>query len=304
VALAISSDKAVDYVIRISKILGLSGLSVGFIILSISTTLPELLISIFSSFQGQIGLSLGNVLGSNIANVTIITGLAFFFSKRRFIKFNNRVFKELLNFLFVASIIPLFILQTGDLSFFMGIILIIFFIFFSIKTPKKIEGIKEMETITHKEKVSTYIKFGISIIFVLISSKILVDNSITLANLIGIPNSIIGATIIAFGTSLPELSTVTQAFKKRLYDVGIGNIIGSCITNITLILGISSILSSEPVNVFSFSTIIFFTILSMIIIWYFVSTEKKIDKKEAIILILVYVFFIIQELGIITLIFQ
>jgi len=298
--LAISSDKAVENVIKISKILGIHGLSAGFIILSVSTTLPELFVSVNSSLLGESGLSLGNVLGSNIANVTIILGLAFFLSKRRFIQFNKRVFNELLNFLFVASFVPLFILQTGNLSFFMGIILVVFFIFFSLKTPKKVEGIQELETITTREKSITYIKFAISIFVVLVSSNVLVNNSVTIATLLGIPNSIIGATIIAFGTSLPELSTVTQAFRKRLYDVGMGNIIGSCITNITLILGLSSILSSNPINVFSFSTLILFTILSMMITWYFISTERKIDRKEAAILIGIYGVFLLQELGIIS----
>lgn len=302
IALAISSDKAVENVMKISKILGINGLSVGFVILSISTTLPELFVSINSSLVNQIGLSLGNVLGSNIANVTIILGMAFFLSGRRFIQFNKRVFKELLHFLFIASIVPLFILQTGDLSFFMGIILIILFIFFAIRTPKKVEGIQAMESIAKKDKIKTYTKFAISIIIVIFSSRVLVDNSVVLATLIGIPPSIIGATIIAFGTSLPELSTVTQAFRKRLYDVGIGNIIGSCITNITLILGVSSLISAIPINVFSFLTLIIFTLISMIITWYFVSTERKIDKKEAAILIGIYVIFILQELGIITLI--
>ncbi|MFA5332960.1 MAG: sodium:calcium antiporter [Candidatus Nanoarchaeia archaeon] len=302
--LAIASDKAVDYAIKISKYLGITGLSAGFIILSVSTSLPELFVSIHSSLVKEIGLSLGNVLGSNIANVTIILGLAFFLSGRRFIKFNRRVFQGLLSFLFVASIIPLFILQTGNLSSIMGVILLILFIFFAVKTPKKIEGIQEMEKAKKSETTITVIKFIVSLIIVLFSSKLLVDNSIIIAELLGIPNSIIGATIIGFGTSLPELSTTIQAFRKKLYDVGIGNIIGSCITNLTLILGVSSLLSTVPINILSFSTLIFFTILSMIITWYFVSTDRKIDRKEAAILIIIYLIFLLQELGIIAFLFK
>lgn len=302
--LAIASDKAVDYVIKLSKILGINGLSAGFILLSVSTSLPELFVSFHSALVKEVGLSLGNVLGSNIANVTIILGLAFFISGRRFIQFNRRVFQGLLSFLFVASIIPLFILETGDLSFLMGVILIILFIFFSVKTPKKIEGIQDILKRSKKETVLTIIKFAVSLIVVLFSSKLLVDNSVIIATLIGIPTSIIGATIIGFGTSLPELSTTINAFRKRLYDVGIGNIIGSCITNLTLVLGISSLLSTESINILSFSTLIFFSILSMIITWYFVSTDRKIDRKEAAILIVIYLIFLLQELGIITFLFK
>ncbi|VVB76481.1 Sodium/calcium exchanger MaX1 [Candidatus Tiddalikarchaeum anstoanum] len=296
IVLMIASERAVEYTSKLSKILGLSGLSAGFVILSVATSLPELFVSINSSIINQIGLSLGNVLGSNIADVTIILGLAFFISRSRDIKFNTHSLNGLVQFLFISSLIPLFILQTGKLTLMMGVILTLMFIFFTLKTEKKIYGAEELASIHKGDKIILGLKFAVSMLVTILSSKVLVDNSVILAQDLGVPASVIGATIIAFGTSVPELSTTIQAFKKRLFDVGLGNIIGSCITNLTLVLGVSSLLNPSTVNIVSFSSLILFTIISMIVTWYFVS-DKKIDKKEAIILMGVYVLFILEELG-------
>lgn len=296
IILMVASERAVDYTSKLSKILGISGLSAGFVILSVATSLPELFVSINSALVNQVGLSLGNVLGSNIADVTIILGLAFFLSRVRDIKFNKHVLNGLVQFLFISSIIPLFILQTGKLTLMMGLILTIMFIFFTLKTEKRIEGAEELTTGYKKDMATIIIKFAVSMIITIISSKVLVDNSIILAQNLGVPASVIGATIIAFGTSIPELSTTIQAFKKRLFDVGLGNVIGSCITNLTLVLGVSSLLNPASVNIVSFSALILFTIFSMIITWYFVN-DKRIDRKEAVILIGIYVLFILEELG-------
>jgi cation:H+ antiporter len=296
-AIMLSSSKVVDYIANISKMIGISGLSAGLIILSVSTSLPELIVSIYSSISGSGGIGIGNVFGANIADVTLVLGLGIIFSRKKFISFKKASFESLIRFLFVASVIPLFILQTGKVSLVFGIILLILFVFFNLKVPKKIEGSKELLALKSKDKIFLVLKFIAALSIMLVASRLVVDNSVIIANNLGVPLSVIGATIVSVGTTLPELTTTIQSFRKKLYDIGLGNAIGSCITNLTLVLGMSSILNPSEVNVISVTTLIIFAILSTILTWYFVSTEKRLSKKEAVLLIIFYLIFISQTLG-------
>ncbi|MBK5134123.1 hypothetical protein JJE00_06820, partial [Candidatus Bathyarchaeota archaeon] len=113
--IGILSDRIIRYVLVIAKGLGLSDMAAGFVLLSVVTSLPELSVSALAALSGEGGLSVGNVLGSNIANLTIIIGLAVFFSKKS-VSLKGESQKELIQFLFISSIIPLFIVQRGTLS--------------------------------------------------------------------------------------------------------------------------------------------------------------------------------------------
>ncbi|MHA1686753.1 MAG: sodium:calcium antiporter, partial [Candidatus Heimdallarchaeaceae archaeon] len=123
------------------------------------------------------------------------------------------------------------------------------------------------------------------------------------AQFLGIPTTIIGATLIAIGTSLPELATTLQALKKNLYEMALGNLLGSCITNLTLVLGLSALLSFSSINILTTGTIIFFVLLSTLTIWYLISTRKYLKKSDGIILCLIYLLFILQQIGFSILIF-
>ncbi|MBK5134174.1 sodium:calcium antiporter, partial [Candidatus Bathyarchaeota archaeon] len=110
--------------------------------------------------------------------------------------------------------------------------------------------------------------------------------------------SIIGATVIGLGTSLPELATTIQALKKGLFGMALGNIFGSCITNVTLVLGVTSLLSFSEVNVFAVENIMFYVLLSSLTMWYFVSVNEIISRKGALVLCIIYVLFVLQQIGV------
>ncbi|MFC1487561.1 sodium:calcium antiporter [Thermoproteota archaeon] len=293
------SDRIIRYTLVLSKVFGLSEMAAGFVLLSVTTSLPELSVSILSSASNEGGLSVGNVLGSNIANLTIIIALAIFFSKSEiFIKGESQ--KELIQFLFISSVIPLFIVQRGSLGPILGFVLIILFIYFSItisKTPKESEVSNQKENHDNRAAIAG-LKFVFCLAIIIILSKLVVDSSIDIANFIALPPSIIGATIIGLGTSLPELATTIQALKKKYYDMALGNLFGSCITNITLVLGISSLVSFSEVNVLAVESIMFYVLISSLTVWFMVSSNKSITKKGAIFLLLIYVAFILQQIGI------
>jgi cation:H+ antiporter len=282
---------------KLSKILGISEMSAGFIILSVSTSLPELMVSTISAASGNGGLGIGNILGANIADVTLVLGLALLISRRRRMIFNERVFENMIQFLFVSSLIPLFILQTGQVNFLFGIILIILFVFFTIKMPKRVVGSEKIGKPNDEHKFLLFVKFALAVTGVVLASRLIVDHGVLIANSLGVPLSVIGATIVSIGTTLPELTTTVQAFRKKLFDVGLGNVIGSCITNLTLVLGLSSLFQPTAVNVVSFTSLILFAILATMITWYFISTGRRLDRREAGLLLGLYAIFILQELG-------
>jgi len=300
--IAILSDKIIIYTTKLSSYFGLSEISAGFIILSIATSLPELFVSAIASVMNQGGISVGNVLGSNIANLTIIIGLAILLSHKKFvIKSSSQ--KELVQFLFLSSLIPLFILQRGSIGPILGLVLLILFVYFGLNISKKAGKISSLGFIRKKDINMIIIKFLIAIGLLLLFSKLVVDNGIEIANFIGLPPSVIGATLIAIGTSLPELATTIQALKKHLFEMALGNILGSCITNLTLVLGIASLLSFSPVSTLAAGGILFFVLVSSLTIWYLITTKKYLGRKIALFIIFIYILFVLQQIGISILIF-
>jgi len=299
------SDRIIRYVLVISKAIGLSEMAAGFILLSVITSLPELSVSIVASMGGEGGLSVGNVLGSNVANLTIILGLAILIA-RKTITLKGQSNKGLVQFLFLSSVIPLFIVQRGSLGPVLGIVLLILFAYFGVTISRKTEttALEEAPQQQNEEKITFVgIKFLIGVALIILLSKFAVDSSVDIADFVGLPTSIIGATIIGLGTSLPELATTIQALKQGLVSMALGNLLGSCITNITLILGVSSLLSFSEVNVVAVQSIMFYVLLSSLSVWYLVSSTESLTRKSAIFLCLIYGIFILQQVGVSIFIF-
>lgn len=300
--IAVLSERVIRYVLVLSEVFGLSEMAAGFILLSVTTSLPELSVSTVAASIGEGGLSVGNVLGSNIANLTIIIGLAVFLSKTE-VLVKGQSQKELVQFLFLSSIIPLFIVQRGSLGPVLGLVLLVLFIYFSVTISRKTENTKPIERIHKKNTAIVSLKFLVSVGLIIALSKFLVDSAVDIADFIGLPPSIIGATIVGLGTSLPELATTIQALKKSLYSMALGNLLGSCITNITLILGVSSLISFSQVNVLAVESIMFYVLLSSLSVWYMIGASERISRRGALFLCVIYITFILQQVGISVFIF-
>lgn len=281
-------------------------MAAGFLLLSIATSLPELSVSTIATLSGEGGLSVGNVLGSNIANLTIILGLSILIAKKT-INIKGQSQKELVQFLFITSIIPLFIIQRGTLGTMLGVILLILFAYFGLTISRKTEITNNSHEIALSNKKENMPFIGIKFLFglalIIFFSTIAVESSVELADFIGLPSSIIGATIIGLGTSLPELATTIQALKQGLHSMALGNLLGSCITNITLILGISSLVSVSEVNIVAVQSIMFYVLVSSLTVWYMVGSNEKLTKKGALFLCLIYIAFILQQVGFSVLVF-
>ncbi|MEM1606631.1 MAG: sodium:calcium antiporter [Candidatus Bathyarchaeia archaeon] len=299
-----SSDLAIDNSVEIAKITGLGKTTIGFLLIASFTTLPELSVSIFSTMDPEaIGIAIGNVLGSNIVNVCLILGLCFLIlslkSQGRIYRFSNKTSEEVRDLyfgLFIASLIPLALIYIGYASSIIGAILITIFVFHNIQMIRSKRN-KEVYSLSERGKVTRYVLLTLlGVIGVVASAYFIVESASYIAEALGVPRVVIGATIVAFGTSLPELANGINATRKGHIELVLGNIVGSGFVNITLILGVALMGGPFRVNMAAYSSLVMFSIMANLLLWYFLSGER-IGWREGIILLFMYTLFIIASFG-------
>ena len=255
---------AIDLLIKFSKITGIGEIAIGFIIVAVSTSAPEISVAFFSTTTNNVGLTLGDIFGSNVTNIGLISGVFILLSPLRRIEIKST--GSLVPILLLASVIPLLLLLVQEGGRFVGLGLLAvfgFFIYYSIRTHVKL-GQGEKEKGSAKKQLVFY---GIGITIVILSAKMIVDSASTIAEITGFRQSVIGATLIALGTSLPELTVDIVAIRRKHFELALGDIIGSCLVNITLVLGIVLVLSEVAINFQILSTLIFFAIISPVILF-------------------------------------
>jgi cation:H+ antiporter len=302
--------------IKISEITGIGKATIGFLLLAFSTSLPELSVGVVAPLTGEAAISVGNVLGTNVVNVCLIIGVAVLLVSLRRPRVLNtipRFAKEELSSLyfglFIASVIPLSLVYVAGAMWLVGLILMAVFVVYSyqmlkISIPRG--EIENRNALKSNENVTRHVILTVIGIFVvIISSYWMVQSSVAIAELTGVSKTIIGATVIAFGTSLPEFSLTVRAFLKNQAALGLGIIIGSGFINITLILGATFFIpmligSSLTLNMFAFQGLIIFSLISNLFLWYFLSMEK-LSWKEGALLLFIYLLFLANTLGLIQL---
>lgn len=276
---------AIERIVKFSKITGIGELAAGFVIVAVSTSTPEISVAVFSTHSDNIGLTLGDIFGSNVTNIGLIAGLFLLISPIRQIE--HQTLRRLLPLLLAASAIPLALLVSQQGSKFVGIALLAVFGFFLYYTFKSHASQKDK---TPQEKGSAIKQLGyffVGIALVIISAKFIVDSASSLAEATGIRQSVLGATIIAFGTSLPELTVDIIAVRKRHLELALGDIIGSCITNITLVLGLVLVFSAVDVNFGILSSLIGFAMIAPFAMFLFIR-KAKIKKWYSVALLAIY----------------
>jgi cation:H+ antiporter len=199
--------------------------------------------------------------------------------------------------LFIASIVPLALIYIGYASRFVGVLLLVIFVYYMFQLSKARTPTEQSLSKTEKNKLGKYVTLTIlGAVGVVICAYFIVESSTFLAGSVGIPPLVIGATVVAFGTSVPELSTSIGAVKKGHLELALGNIIGSCFMNITLILGITLVASSLTINMSAFSNVALFSLITNLLLWYFLSNER-VGRREGMVMLFLYVLFIAISLG-------
>ena len=303
-ALIKSSDAAVTNAVQISGVTGLGKTTIGFLLVAFSTTLPELFVSVFSAANTEtIGVALGNALGSNVTNIALVLGICFLIvtMKKSTTQISTGSTKEeikRLHFgLFVASIVPLTLLYIGQASQYIGVILFGIFAFNLYMLSKVRDNKNGKETELEKGKLKRCaLMFAGGAAGVIACAYFIVNSASFIAESLGVPRVVIGATIVALGTSVPELANSLTSARKGHLDLALGNIVGAGFINMTLILGVALIASPLSVEVASFTNVTIFSLITTLFLWYFLSGEK-ITWREGALLLMLYAVFLVTSFG-------
>ena len=267
---------------------------IGLTIVSIGTSMPELFVSITSSFKNASDISVGNVVGSNMCNLLLILGIT---AMIKDIKFNRNTKYIELPFLILTNIILFVLIQDGVLSQRESCLLVFLFICFLIYTyiSSKKEN-KKTDELNSKNisLIKCLILVVIGVVALKYGGEFVVDNAISLATYFKVSDKIIGCTVIAIGTSLPELITSIVSAKRGNTDLALGNIIGSNIFNILLILGTSSFINTINFNM-SYNLEIIILYISSILLFLFPQLPKKnyMSKLEGFLFTGIYIVYIL-----------
>ena len=279
----------------IARRFGISELVIGLTIVALGTSLPELVISVSSALKGSPGISLGNVIGSNIFNSLLILGVASLIAP---IRFNARMLTREIPFNLLASIV--LILVSGSMLFggatgesvtrYGGMLLLCFLAVFvrytfSIPNDDDDEALEQPMSIG---KVILFILLGLAgLIF---GGNIFVNGAVELARIVGLSEAVIGITIVSAGSSLPELAVSVSAARKGNVGIALGNVLGSNILNIFLILGCSATIT--PISLDGFSCVDFYVLLASSLLIYLVTRfggKAVINRYEGALLVAGYV---------------
>lgn len=270
---------------------------IGFSVVAFGTSAPELVIGIVSGIQESNLITLGNIIGSCLSNFALIMGITAIIHP---LVVNKLILHKELPITFGVQLALLTMLLVGNrLSRLDGIILVLLFIIFLLyiyTRSKKIVvddvDIPPEESLKRSSKIKLAAMLLVSIAGVIWGGDLVVNSSIEIAHIFGLSEVLIGVTIVAFGTSLPELVTSIMAATKKQSDLALGNIIGSVIFNILLVLGISSIISPIPQT--SDINVDMFIMLSVTLLSFIISYRKKqVSRFGGIILLTFYIAFIV-----------
>jgi cation:H+ antiporter len=269
-------------------------LAIGLTVVAFGTSMPELVVNTFAAYQSHSDIVFGNIIGSNLFNLLAILGLAGLISP--LLVQSSTVWKEIPLSLFAAVLLFLlansFFSETAVLTRIDGVILLIFFGLFLYYVYKQLSGENVPLEVKHKDfsnlKIWMFIFFGLA--FLVAGGRLVVVNAVNLAEYLGISQTVIGLTIVAAGTSLPELATSVVAAVKKNNDIAVGNIIGSNIFNIFFILGVSALIKPVDYNV-KFNEDLFLLIAATVLLFIamFSGKKRKLDRWEAAILLLMYI---------------
>lgn len=295
IILAKSSDFAINNSVKLSKMVKLREVTIGFLLLSLATNLPEMSIAGASILSGDIGITIGNIFGSNVVNIGLILGLIAIIKP---FKIAGKTFKEFSTLLFYSSIIPLLLLLINITyaTRMIGLGFVLLFTYFAYYSARERIYLKVQEPVKFNYKTVALLCLGL--IGVIVSSRFVVDSASRIADMLGMSETIIGATVISIATSVPELSLCITSVRKNHLSLALGNIVGSSLSKITLLFGVVLILSTFEVDASTFTTLLTFVILSNILAWRFLETNRKIEKTEGIILLFIFAIFLITTLGI------
>jgi len=296
--------KGADYLVEgsssLAKKLGVPTLVIGLTIVAFGTSIPELVVNVLASIKGLGEVAFGNIIGSSMANLLLILGIAAIITNLKIQR--STIWKEIpfsflavLILLIFSSVFLLDNLKINSLLRTEGIILLFFFALFIyyvvglVKKNKENLEDKKIEVIAHPYWIISLMILG-GLVGLYFGGKWTVDGAVSIARTFGLSEFLISATIIAIGTSLPELFTTIVATRKKDIDLAVGNIVGSNIFNVFWILGVTSVIKPIPFpNFISVDLLILLFATLLLFIFMFVGKKHELDRWQGILFLILYI---------------
>ncbi len=304
VVLVKAADYFTAYSEKLGLALGLSSFIIGATIVAIGTSLPELVSSLFAVLQsGVTEFVADNIVGSNIANALLILGLGALFA--RTLRVNTALIDVDLPFFFMSMAVFVFFAWDGTISVIEGVFLLIFFVIFVIYNTKSQgatdddkEQMDELKEQFNKKKKKGEVPYGKYILFIIlsaagvaISAKFLIDSVLTLSDLLGISSSFLTITVVAIGTSLPEVLTSIAAIRLGNHGIAIGNVFGSNTFNALLVAGVPALFGDLSVSNLAFTLGLPFLVIATFAA-VFTTFDNKVRMWEGVAMLFLYVVFL------------
>lgn len=267
---------------------------IGMTIVSFATSLPELIVSIRSALEGYPDLALGNVVGSNIANLGLVLGVVMLFTR---IEVSKSFYQSDWPMMFIASILLWVFIQNGTITAIEGlalVILLVLMLVYLLRLKDKSDFVADdLDTLLSWPKIGLFIVFGSA--FLAFGSELLVNGAVQVASQLGVSERIIAITVVSVGTSVPELAASLVAIAKKENAISIGNLLGSNLFNILAVLGITSLIHPLTVvdnTLLDFDIYVMIGIAALLIPLVFLPKRMEMYWRDGLVLLAVYVLFI------------
>ena len=284
------ADWFVDSASFIAKKFGIPSIIVGMTIVAMGTSAPEFSVSLQSSIAGMNDMSIANVVGSNIFNLLVVLGISAMFGKLKITKYRD------VQMTLAVSILLMSFAIGGYLSIIEGLVLLCAFVTYIILMIKGRDKTEIVEEVSNKRPMWLTIIIGlIGLGAIVYGGDLVVNSASAVALSLGMSENLIGLTIVAIGTSLPELVTSVMAMKKGENDIAVGNVLGSNIFNMLLIIGSAAIINPMTVSMFAMIDLVFI-IVTLLIFIALTYKKQEVNKWNGIIFIIIYVSYIIYTI--------
>ena len=293
------ADIFINCTVDIGKKTNISEIILGATIVSFATTLPELTVSLFASLDGHTTMSLGNAVGSIICNTGLILGLVAFISP---FKVDKNMFFSKSVLLLVCVVLLLLLGIDKNITKLDSIPLLVMLVIYMYSNYRSVVGDSSKSKSTNLSKTKSnnslsewskiVLLFILGLIMMVIGSRLLVDNGVIIAEWIGVPQGVISLTVIALGTSLPELVSSLTAIKKNHHAISVGNILGANILNIVSVIGLSSIPNDIPILSQNMNIDFPFMILLLLTLILPTIKNNKLYRLQGLIMLTIYLIYI------------
>lgn len=288
-------DLFVDAASWIAEVSGIPKFIVGATIVSLATTLPEMIVSVMAAVEGKVDMAVGNAVGSVTANTALIFAIAVLFMT---VELTRRQYLTKSVILIASSAVVLLASLTGQFQFWGTIVLFLLFfafIFENVKQAKLEMHDAEKPEFSGKELTKNLVMFVLGAAGIVVGSRLLVDSGSAIATYLGVPESIIAVTLVAVGTSLPELVTTITSIIKKQSSLSAGNIIGANIIDLCLILPLCDLVSAEKLPISHQSIVLDMPVCLLVVVTCVLPMllRQKSSKVQGAVLLVLYIGYLI-----------